>query len=227
MNDESQTAESRTDLLAPLLVILAILAVVMLVAWNNRDTENCTFCAGSVAKQGFGPKVVEEAPRLNFSFNNNNVDIKEDEGMKLPMSPPQPVPAESKKSGLQCDFGVSTLIIESVVNFSEISLPFVGIGKDGMSLSETHTDHGRLTTGTLVTCAQIVKKSFWIGFDGDYSPAEEDDLKASVHIMDLHFQSGKDFDLIACDEGDYNPDECRELGVHDDALHTFYAIVWR
>lgn len=223
MNDESQTAESRTDLLAPLLVILAILAVVMLVAWNNRDTENCTFCVDSVAKQSATTKTLEEAPKLNFTYNFGVV--KEDEGMKLQTSPAQP--AETKKSGIQCDFGVQTLIIESVVNFSEISLPFVGIGKDGMSLRETHTDHGRLTTGTLVTCANLVKKNFWIGFDGDYSPAEEDDLKASVHIMDLHFQNGKDFDFVACDEGDDNPVECEELGVRDDSLHTFYAIVWR
>lgn len=219
MANEQETAGSRNPILILLFVLLAAIAVIMIGVYKMPNTPGCTFCVG-------GSKQVASSETTKLlDFPKSNLPIKEDTGLKLPMSPSQLV--ESKKSGLQCDFGVSTLIIESVVNFSEVSLPMVGIGKEGMSLRETHTDHGRVTTGTLVTCANLVKKNFWIGFDGDYSPVEENDLKASVHIMDLHFQSGKDFDLVACDEGDDNPDECRELGVHDDALHTFYAIVWR
>lgn len=222
MIDEQKTAGSRKKILIPLFVLLAILAATVTGFHFYPPTPGCKLCGWG---SGFGQKsvtnVTQEAPKLNF-YSNPALLVIEGGGSEIKLAPLPPEKTETPaKATPVCGSGVSTLVITSVVNFTEVDLPFVGVDKEGAQLHETHTDHGREITGTLVTCGNL-RKNFWIGFDGKYSLKEEDDLKVSVN----NFHNGKDFDLISCDEGEDNPAECQELGVHDDALHTFFVVVW-
>jgi|GEM_PF-5975237 len=224
MSDETNPAESRKGIYAAALVILAGLAVIFITLYLIKTPSICG--AGSQAQ------VTQEAPVVNVN-QNQSTTYKEDTGLKkLDAAIPekaQPAvakaPAVEEKPGFKCAFGASTLVITSVVNFSEIRLPFSGIGKEDMELRESHTDRGRVITGTLVTCANL-RRNIWIGFDSDYSPEEEDDLKVEIVIQNVHFENGADFKLVACDEGGDNPSECENLNVRDDDSNRYYAVVW-